>query len=123
MPGTEADLETSYTAGEVTDVATDDAVRVCQTATGQYAIHLFKNYIGASSTVSVLWNGQSSIAPSSEKVVLQVYNFDDSQWDDLDEENAAAANTDFNLTSAVDPAANYRDGSGVMVCRVYQQMP
>jgi hypothetical protein len=120
-PTDDADLENVYTAGEVTQVGSDDADRVSQSAIVQYAIHQYKNDVGTSTRWSLRWNGQSSMAPSTSKVVLQIYNRDGSTWDTLDEENGVGANTDFDLTATISSDADhYKDANNIICCRVYQ---
>ena len=120
LPTTAADLENIYTAGEVTQVATDDTNRVSQSAISQYAIHQYKKDVGANTTWTVKWNGQSSLAPSTSVVKLQIYDRDGTTWEDLDEDNATGANTDFDLTATISADADhYKDGT-IITCRVYQ---
>jgi hypothetical protein len=121
LPTTDADLENIYTAGEVTQVGSDDADRVSQSAIVQYAIHQYKNNVGTATRWSLRWNGQSSMAPSTSKVVLQIYDRDGTTWEDLDEENGVAANTDFDLTATISSnAEHYKDANNIICCRVYQ---
>ena len=68
------------------------------------------------------WEGQSNLAPTSSKVVLQIYDRDGTTWADLDEENGVDADTDFQLTaSIIADADHYKDERNVITCRVYQQ--
>lgn len=117
------DLETYYTAGEVLDVADDDTVRVPQTATNMYMIHEYKDWVGTNTFCTLKWNGQSTTASSSQKVVLQIWNITGNVWDDVIEENEAGANTDFDLTKNIPDLTNYKDGNTVITCRVYQLAP
>jgi hypothetical protein len=121
LPGNDNTLENLFSAQDYLDVDTADNTRVAQSAFSEYTIFLFKDYIGASSTFTVTWEGQSSLAPSLSVVVLQVYNRNSTTWETLDSDNAAAANTDFELTGSVlANVANYKDASNVVSCRVYQ---
>jgi hypothetical protein len=114
------DLETSYSAGDLTDVATKDDVRVAQTATSEYAIHQFKDYVGTSANCNLEWEGQTNFAPSLSTVYLQIFNRDTPAWQTVDTDNTSAANTDFILTANIPDLTNYKDTSNVIVCRVYQ---
>jgi len=121
LPGNANDLEFAYSAQDYIDVSSDNEVRVAQTATSQYAIHEFKNYVGVVSSVNLLWQGQSTLAPSTSKVLLQIWDNDGSTWEDVMENNAAEANTDFELSGTISSDIDhYRDTSNVITCRVYQ---
>lgn len=100
-------------------IAANDEDYVDQTATDEYAIHQYKDYVGAAGTVNVLWNGQSDLAPSASIVKLQVYNYDTPAWEDIDSDNATAADTDFDLSGAVDTTDRISP-QGTMTFRVYQ---
>lgn len=73
MPTNDANLETDYTAQDVTDVETIDTNRVCQNATNQYAIHLFKDYYSGS-IGTIRWNGRSTMSCVTSTIYLQIYN-------------------------------------------------
>lgn len=119
MPADDADLENDYTAQEILDVADDDAVRVNQSADSEYAIHQYKNYV-ISPTIQLHWNGQTDIPPTTSTVVLQVYNQNTTTWETLDSDNTTGADTDFDLFGDIADTTNYRNGSNVMSCRIYQ---
>jgi len=55
-----------------------------------------------------------------ETVFLQIYNQNTTTWDAVDSDNASAVNTDFILKGTIPDLTNYKDGSNVMSCRVYQ---
>jgi hypothetical protein len=122
LPGDDTNLETSFSAQEYNDVATDDTVRVEQTATDQYAIFEFKNKnVNNTDALNLRWNGQTSIAPSQATVYLQIYNRVSLQWDIIDSDNSSDANTDFDLTAIVfSDLTNYYDENYWISCRVYQ---
>ena len=120
LPTDDTDLETAYSAQDYLDVDAKDDVRVAQTATSQYAIHQFKDYVGAANTCILEWEGQSSLAPSSSVVTLQIYNRNTTSWETVDSDNSSAADTDFILTSSIADLTDYKDGSGVISCRVWQ---
>jgi len=120
LPGDDADLETPYIPQDYTDVSTDNGVRVAQTATDEYAIHEFKNYVGSETGCTVLWNGQTNNPPAINTVYLQIYNQDTDEWETIDTDNTTAASTDFNLTADIADLTDYKNGSLVISCRVYQ---
>jgi hypothetical protein len=120
LPADDDDLSTTYTAQNYTDVGAKDGTRVnISCGDGQYAIHQFRNYIGASASVIIRWEGQASQAPAVSAVYLQVYNTYSNEWDTVDTDSTTAADTDFVLAYNLDDTTRYVDG-GVMTCRVYQ---
>lgn len=119
LPANDADLETNYSAQDYIDVDTKDDIRVAQTATGEYAIHQFKDYVGAQSSATVEWEGQTNIAPSTSTVYLQIYNYVTPGWETIDSDSTTAVDTDFILTSSVPDLTNYKSGETI-TCRVYQ---
>jgi hypothetical protein len=122
LPGNDADLETNYSGDDVTNVATKNDVRVDQTATQQYMIHQYKNFVGANTTCQLEWEGQTTLAPSSSTVYLQIYNRDTTTWDTVDSDNTSNADTDFVLLADVVDLTNYKDARNVISCRVYQEV-
>jgi hypothetical protein len=121
LPTNDTTLETSYSSQDLTDVSSKNDVRVGQTATGEYAIHQYKDFVsGEVSSVNIETELQSNLAPSSSAVYLQVYNRVSSEWETLDSNNSASANTDFTLSYALSSLENFKDEHGVISCRVYQ---
>lgn len=121
LPTNNNDLEISYSAQDYTDVSLNDTIRVGQTATGQYAIHQFKDFVGSATSWVLIWDGQSDLAPSASKVVLQIYDVEGGIWEDVAENSTTAANTDFTLTGVISSDADhYKNVQNVITCRVYQ---
>lgn len=120
LPGNDTDLTTTYSAQDITDVSTDDGTRVSQLATGEYAIHQYKDYATPYNYAVFLWNGQTNIPCSTSTVYLQIYNRNTTTWDTIDSDSTTGANTDFDLTATVSSLTNYKDGNSVVACRVYQ---
>ena len=120
LPTNDNDLETAYTAGDVTDVSTKNDVRVAQSATDEFAVHQYKDYVGASGSCNLEWEGQSDLAAGSSTVYLQIYNRNTTTWDTVDSDSTSAANADFSLTATVADLTNYKDAGSVISCRVYQ---
>jgi carbohydrate-selective porin OprB len=108
-----------YSAGEISDVATENGVYVDQETSGEYAIHEFKDFITSNGGVVFEWRGKSSTAPSVSVVKLQIYNYDSDAWEDVDSDNTTAADTNFSLQGDIADATNYRLGD-VVTCRVWQ---
>lgn len=95
---------------------------MAQTATGQYAAFLFKDRYDQQQHITIHWNGQSDRAPSLSTVYLQIFNRNSSTWETLASNNAAAADTDFDLQAVVTQNLdNYFDGDGYIACRIYQE--
>ena len=121
LPADDTNLENSYSAQDYLDVNEDDGTRVGQTATSQHAIHEFKDFVGDETAVTLLWNGQSTQAPSVSTVYLQIYNQNTTEWDAVDNDSTTAADTDFDLTGAIADLTDYKS-DGMISCRVYQEM-
>jgi hypothetical protein len=121
LPAGIDDLENEFTSQQYLDVLDDDGTRVGQAATAEYAIKQFKDYISAS-TATFNWNGQSDYAPSSSAVVLQIWNYDTTEWETLTSNDTANADTDFTLSAGKADLTNYKSDN-ITVCRVYQLGP
>ena len=121
-PADDTNLTTNYSAQDVLDVAEDDdTTYVGQTATENYMIHQFKNFVGDNPSCQVTWNGKSTLAPSASIVKLQIYNIDTTTWVDVATNNVADANTDFTLSGPIADLSPYTDTSNVITCRVWQE--
>jgi len=121
LPAADADLETVYTGGEITNIGTSNDTRVAQTATGQFAIHQFKDFSIGETAVTLTWEGQTDFAPATSTVFLQIYNYNTTTWDTVDSDNTTAIDTDFTLTGIVTPLTNYHSPGNFITCRVYQE--
>lgn len=120
LPANDADLETDYSAQDLTDVATNNNVRVLQAATGEHAIHQFKDNVEDAGSATLTWEGQTNTAASLSTVYLQIYNRNTTEWATVDSDNTSSANTDFTLTAQIADLTNYKDGNAMISCRVYQ---
>jgi hypothetical protein len=119
LPADDADLE-SYTEQDMLDVAAEDTAWVAQSATDQYAVHQYKDYVSLDS-VTFTWVGQTTIAPSASPVVLEVYKYaDPAGWVEKARKSDGAANVDFILTASISDMTDYKNPGGVVTCRVYQ---
>jgi len=88
-------------------------------ATEEYAIHQFKDYV-AGNSANLIWNGQSNYPCYVTPVYLQIYNRTLMEWETLDSNTTAEANTDFDLTAQLSDLSDYKDAGNVICCRVYQ---
>jgi hypothetical protein len=121
LPTTTADLDTLYTDQEEIDVSTDDETYV-NVEGSNYLIHQHAKVNSNKSALSIKWNGQSTLAPSSSTVYLQIYNFNTNSWETLSSNNSASANTDFSLTgSKTTNLTYYYDSDNYCYVRVYQE--
>ena len=120
LPANDDDLENAYTEQNYTDVDAKDDVRVGQSASGQYAIHQFKDYVGDETSCSLEWEGQTDQACSWSAVVLQVYNQNTPGWENVDSDNTTAKDTDFTLSGNIADLTNYKTAQKTISCRVYQ---
>ena len=76
--------------------------------------------MGEQGSCSLNWNGQSTLAPSSSAVILQIYNHDSGEWENVDTEDAEDASVDFSLGGTIPDLTNYKDAGNVISCRIYQ---
>jgi len=83
-------------------------------------VHQFKDYVGASNACTLEGELQTTLAPSSSTVYLQIYNLNTTTWDTVDNDNTSSVNTDFTLTANVADLTNYKNVSNVISCRIYQ---
>jgi len=83
-------------------VGADDAVRVDLVAEDEYAMHLFKQkHHNNTDAIIITWDGQSTLAPSSSTVYLQVYNRNAGVWESVDADGISDADIDFSLGTTV----------------------
>ena len=102
LPSDDTDLENQFTVANYTTVSADNATRVTQTATGEYAIFQFKDkHTNNTDSITVTWNGQSDLAPSTSPLILQVYNHTTGTWVELDRNDDGDADTDYTLTGSL----------------------
>ena len=83
-------------------------------------MHQFKDFVGANTSCQLEWEGQSTLAPSASTVYLQIFNKDTPAWETIDSDNTTGANTDFTLTANIANTADYKGGTNIIVCRVFQ---
>lgn len=109
LPVNDDDLETNYSEQEVIDVSTKNDVRVGQTGTSEYMVHQYKNFVGSNMWCNLEWEGQSTFAPLSSTVYLQIYNRNTSVWDTVDSDNSVNADIDFALLVNIADLTNYKN--------------
>ena len=123
MPTDDTDLETAFTCTDYSKVESDDDIYVQQCATDEYALFLFKKQAMNSKGIIILeWKGKTSRACSSSPVYLQIYNRTSKNWETLDSNNTAAANTEFTLSGKrTTNLEEYYDENNWIAYRVYQK--
>lgn len=111
-----------------------------QAATAQYAIHQYKDFaFPTTGGCYIQWIGQTNDLTNS--VVLEVYNQLTTTWEMIDRRpsiydstftdyddshhqyDGPVVNVDFELSASIVDTTNYRDGRGLVSCRVYQLAP
>ena len=121
----DANLTTTFSEQEYTDVATDDDDFVDLEGNGVYQKFLFKEYNEDNNNTDnfvITWKGKTTLAPSDSSVYLQIYNRDTPSWETIDTESSANANTEFTLSGVKTTSlSDYYDESYVVDCRVYQE--
>ncbi len=110
-------------AGYTAVSADDSSYDIMTSIAGKYPVNNFDAFDGKSTyALNVSWNGQSSVAPSSNYVNLQIYRFGSiNKWVSVASNSTAALNTDFSLSGLIDyHISDYLSGNYVF-WRVYQQ--
>lgn len=121
LPANNNDLENAYSGAEYVAVNTLNGVTTDQSATLEYAIHQFKDYVGLTAqTFTAMWTGQSNTNSFNSPTVLQIYNNTTNAWVTLDTNNTAGQNVNFTLTKEVTSLSDYVFADGTVSCRVYQ---
>lgn len=122
LPTTKNDLSIIYGEEDEDNVSTDDGVRVSIEGDNNYLIHQFKVInTNATDTIRARINLQSSLAPTTSPVYLQVWKVSSSQWETVDTDSTSPVNTDFDLTALIDTnQENYYDTDYEVAFRVYQ---
>jgi len=121
LPSGTTDLTTLFSEQDYTDVSLDDGDRV-NIISGNYGIVQFKDKgTNNTSEIHVRWNGQTDLAPSQSGVVLQIYNYNTSTWENMDTDDTTGANIDFDLVSDItENLSNYYGDQNWVCHRVYQ---
>jgi len=120
LPSDDTDLETKYTPRDAAYVSVAGDERVCQTGTQQYIIHEFKDYVGSNTYCQLNWSGDTTLAPSSSTVYLQIYNRNTLVWDTVASNNTAPADTNFTMSATIPDLTAYKDIATIISCRFYQ---
>jgi len=121
VPTNDANLETTYTASNIVDVETHNEVFVSQTGQLQHMIHEYKNEVGAEANCRITAILQTDLDTALSHLYLDIYNYHNSEWNNLAEENDVGANTDITFNVIVSDLSNYKNGSNMMCCRIRQE--
>jgi hypothetical protein len=119
LPNNDSDLETLYSEQEEANASVRDNTRVAISGQGKYLIHEFKNFAGSQTTCKVEFEGRSTLAPSGTPVYLQIYHTTNG-WETILTNSSSPANADFEMEVRLANLTNYKDGGGIVACRVYQ---
>jgi len=124
-PGDNSDLDVSYSAGDLAKVAVVDNDWVSQLLNddGDHVIHQFKDFSEGATGANFTSTVRSGHSPGSVPVLLEIYNHDTTLWEELDRNEEDIPGTPFTLSANVANLTNYKDGSGVVTCRVRQPGP
>ncbi len=118
-------LSTVFIEQDYTDVADDDDTNVDLLGTEQYNIFLFKvhNENNTEEPFVITWKGLSTLASSDSDILLQIYNRTTDEWETIDTESSANANTEFTLSAGISTSlSDYYDNDYLISCRVYQEV-
>ena len=103
--------------------ASSDDVYTSSTATANTSpiFQFVQKNINNNYAISFNWEGQTTLACSTQNIKLQVYNFNTSAWENKATSTTCSANTDFSATSTVSSnVANYYDTNYWSYWRIYQ---
>jgi hypothetical protein len=118
LPSTTTDLTYYLDNRGYTNVDSDDGNYDPITSSSSIPVFLFaKKNTNNTDAINITWNGQSTVAPSSATVTMEIWN--GSSWEQVASNNSAGANTDFTL-SGTKSGTNYYNGSYWVYVRVYQ---
>jgi len=121
LPTNDDDLETAYSASDYTDVSSHNETYVDQTGQLQHMIHEFKDYVGSEPNCRLTAILQTDLDTALSHLYLDIYNYHDSEWNNLAEENDVGADTDITFDVIVSDLSNFKDGSDMMCCRIRQE--
>lgn len=127
LPTDSDTLSTVYDSGEEDDVQTDDDVFVSQasTTTSGYVIHQHEavNPDFAQQSMTVAVKAKATLDTAVSTVYLQVWNYTDEAWENLDSESTADADEEFSLGASISAnLGEYYDVNFVAKFRVYQHV-
>jgi len=126
LPADATILENAFTCQKYFDTKTDNNIYVQQCALNYpdpYSIFLVKKKnTDAKDIINIQLKVKTTIAASTSTVYLQIYNVNSGNWETLNSDSVAPANTEFNLTGKQDiNLSDYYDGSFWVSCRLYQE--
>lgn len=124
LPSTKDDLSTRYTTIEEGEVYLKDGRMVAIAgAASAYLMHLFKKANdNRKDRIKVRIDLQTSLAPTSSTVYLQMWNGRTNAWETMDSNALKLVNEDFSLYADVTDTEYYdfRENAGEVAVRVYQ---
>ena len=122
LPTNDNGLENDFAFYEYGYVSAVDGNYSEQTTTNEYSLFVFREkHTNSIDEIAVSWTGKSSLATTTEKVYLEIYNYATATWDTLDINNTVAANIDFTLSGSVtDGQQDYYGTGDWFTCRIRQ---
>ena len=112
-----------FTSNDYSNVLQNDSDYVGQAMDStNYSVMQFKEKKLSQQSFNATWTGQSSLAPASSTISLQVFNKTSQLWETLDSDTTTAADIDFTLEGEQLTNLNdYYDVDNWLSFRVYQQ--
>lgn len=123
LPANAADVAGTFNAVQYSNVVGDDGDYFINSGPlyvlGQYKVRHNNN----TDSPTFLWRGRSTVAATTNPILLQVFNQNSSAWETQVTNNSVRADTDFQMTASVTAnIANYYDSKNNVTWRVYQQV-
>ena len=126
MPAHDSGLENEFLCTDYPKVATDDNIYVQQCARDildPYGIFVWKDKNdNENDTIVSNCILKTSIAPSVNPVLLQIYNHDINEWENLDFNSTANADTEFTLSGTVSEYLDEYYDNFWVTHRIYQKV-
>jgi len=123
LPNDTAQLATSYTSSDITDVSSDNDIYVDLEGV-KFLVHQYK-FTNDNNTNKIYTtiNLKSNFSTISHTIYLQIYDFDGDVWETIDSDNSTAADTEFDLEALISvDISNYYSNNNSVVLRVYQEV-
>ncbi|RLB04552.1 MAG: hypothetical protein DRG59_10125 [Deltaproteobacteria bacterium] len=124
LPSSTSDLTYYFDAEGYSDVNADDNTNRDEIiSSSNYPIVLFATkHTGNTDAITTTWNGQSTMAPTSASVVMQVYRFGSTNaWVTVASNATSSADSDFTISGNINSdLSEYYDGSYWTYWLIYQ---
>ena len=123
LPTTDAQLANAFDTTDYSEVSADDTAYADSTGGSPFNAFVFsKKHSNNIDPITVRWKGKTGLAPTTEPVIMQIYNYNSSTWEAADSDSTTAVDTEFELLASIPSSAgNYYGPSNVVTVRVYQE--